>query len=91
MRCRERKEPIVWPTEGKRVLLACDQQVLASLGRRTEKEREGWVEGGMNGWGREGIHRGRRLERQVTGGFSPGLYNNGRETAKVTQLQSVSC
>lgn len=35
----------------KRVPLACDQQVLASLGWRAEKEREGWVEGGMNGWG----------------------------------------
>lgn len=35
--------------------------------------------------GREGIHGARRPERQVTGGFS--LYDNGRETAKITQLQ----
>lgn len=35
--------------------------------------------------GREGARGARRRERQVTGGFS--LYDNGRETAKITQLQ----
>lgn len=55
MRCWERKEPIVWPAEGKRVSLACDQLVLASPGWRNEKEREGWVEGGVNGEGKGGF------------------------------------
>lgn len=38
----------------------------------------------MDGGG-EGIHGARRRERQVTGGF--GSCDNGRETAKITQLQ----
>lgn len=49
VRCWERKEPIVWPAEEKRVSLAWDQLVLNLLGMEKWKgKRDGWKEGWMD-------------------------------------------
>lgn len=61
VRCWERKEPIVWPAEEKRVSLAWDQLVLNLLGMEKWKgKRDGWREGWMD-------KEGGGLWRETTG------------------------